>query len=46
MDGLYVTDFLQTLRQQRSLMRRQHIKFFGQRLELFRYHRRTYLADF
>jgi len=46
MDGLHVTDFLQTLRQQRSLMRRQHIKFFGQRLEFFRYHRRTYLADF
>ena len=46
LNRLYVSDFSQTLRQQRPLVGRQPIQFFGQRLKFFRFHRKTYLTDY
>ncbi len=44
-DGLYVSDLLQTFRQQRSLVWRQFLEVFRQRLEFFGSHHRSYLTD-
>jgi hypothetical protein len=45
-DGLYVPNFLQAFSHQCSLVRRQFLKFVGQRLKLLGFHRRSYLIDF